>query len=1211
MEVSTLDRSKNLSFTSRWIGVFLIAMSLLFIPALTAQPLEFVVEEFNAQNGLPEIWIWDMEQDDQGFLWFSTSEGLIRYDGYEFVSYRQDLSDPYSLRGRFADQVFLDDAGILWVHTRDGGLSRFDAEQETFKLIIPTQHARFINGLIADEDGTSWVGTEGGLVSIGPEGNVTGRFFPVPEDSLHIEKNAVKPLWFFDDGDLLVKLFAGLFKFDPQAEVFIAVASDSLLHNDYIVDIEEESSRSIWMGTWRNGLVQYDRQQNRVLEKIPLNRAGPGPAISELLIDKQERLWIRSEHDLYLFDREKNEFDEVQLRIAGTDRLFERGPLCMFEDRSGVIWICSQHGLARIVPSLTRFSYTQHEPGNENSLLPGFVSTIDEASDGTLWMSVPRSGLSRSDRNTGTYSHFLQDRSRTNGKGLVIPVEIDREDNVWVGFYHENGGLIRIDPRTDEVTRFQHDPSDVTSLSHNEVNVIFEGSAGDLWVATYADSGGGLNHFDKEKETFRRYSHVPGDSTSLCDNRIISLDENSARSLWVGTQTCLSKFDKTTQRFTNYSDFYQVRDVLEDRSGRLWVGDAGGIHLFDHKDATIRTYTAEDGLAHKGAGAILEDDAGYLWISTLNGLSKFDPVTERFTVYRTENGLPENRFVEGSGFKSSEGELFFGMEEGLLSFFPDEITDNQYPPDVVVTEFNLAGERVQHGSDSPLIKPVWLADHITLSHDQNVFSFEAAALHFGYPERNQYAFKLENHDKDWIYVGETRTAFYANVVPGEYIFRVKAANADGVWNEEGSAIAITILPPWWRTTWAYIGYGLLFIAGLVTADRIQRRRVIAKERQQAQIREAKLEAEAAQALSREATAMNRALEEENRRKEVEIEKAEELRQAHAALETSYEDLQQTHTRLQETQEQLIHAEKMASLGQLTAGIAHEIKNPLNFVNNFSQLSLGMMEELQHFLQQLHGLPHGRTPVSALLNPEQPASEEGAQADHNRTPERLGTGSAPHGAAENDGSALMWEEALETIELLMMNAEKIAHHGQRADGIVRAMIEHSRTGPGERRPVDLNQLLEEHVQLAYHGMQARNGEFAVELVCDYDEAIGEVEVVPQELGRVFINLLNNAFDAVKERAENEADHVPRVHIKTVHREDGIEVRIEDNGVGIPDLVRDKVFLPFFTTKPAGSGSTGLGLSLSHDIVVKGHGGELKVESEEGVGATFVIRVPNAE
>ena len=370
-------------------------------------------------------------------------------------------------------------------------------------------------------------------------------------------------------------------------------------------------------------------------------------------------------------------------------------------------------------------------------------------------------------------------------------------------------------------------------------------------------------------------------------------------------------------------------------------------------------------------------------------------------------------------------------------------------------------------------------------------------------------------------------AFYPNLPPGEYTFRVKAANNNGVWNEQGATLKIIVNPPWWRTTWAYITYLLLLIGTAFAIDRYFRHRLVEKERERNRIKE--------------------------------LEQAKEI-------EKAYHTLEQTHETLKATQNQLIQSEKMASLGELTAGIAHEIQNPLNFVNNFSEVNTELIDEMQQEM------------------------DKGNLADAK--------------AIAND---------------IKENEQKINHHGKRADAIVKGMLQHSRSSSALMEPTDINALADEYLRLSYHGLRAKDKSFNATIKTSYDETIGEINIIPQDIGRVLLNLYNNAFYAVAEKNTstslpagqagsvlNEKLYEPTVSVSTKKVNGKIEISVSDNGNGIPKKVLDKIFQPFFTTKPTGQG-TGLGLSLSYDIV-KAHGGEFRVETREGEGVVFATELP---
>ena len=367
------------------------------------------------------------------------------------------------------------------------------------------------------------------------------------------------------------------------------------------------------------------------------------------------------------------------------------------------------------------------------------------------------------------------------------------------------------------------------------------------------------------------------------------------------------------------------------------------------------------------------------------------------------------------------------------------------------------------------------------------------------------SYKLENYDADWHQTGMGDQVSYFKVPPGEYSFRIKNLNSlTGITLEK--SIDVIISPPWWTTWWAYTSYGLIFVGGMFLTDRFQRKRLLQKA-----------EAEA---------------------KEKELAQAKEIKKA-------YDELEMAHADLKATQNQLIHSEKMASLGELTAGIAHEIQNPLNFVNNFSEVSEELLEEMK---------------------------------------EEIESGNK--------------EDALQIVQDLTQNLGKINHHGQRASSIVKGMLQHSRASSDEKQLTDINALADEYLRLAYHGLRAKDKSFNANYTTELAEGLPEINVVPQDIGRVLLNLINNAFQAVREVAD------PEVVVTTKHSAESIEISVKDNGPGIPEDIKGKIFQPFFTTKAAGEG-TGLGLSLSYDIVTKGHGGEIKVKTEPGKGAEFVI------
>jgi signal transduction histidine kinase len=374
-------------------------------------------------------------------------------------------------------------------------------------------------------------------------------------------------------------------------------------------------------------------------------------------------------------------------------------------------------------------------------------------------------------------------------------------------------------------------------------------------------------------------------------------------------------------------------------------------------------------------------------------------------------------------------------------------------------------------------------------------------------DKTKYRYILEGADKTWSDISGKASADYRNLSHGDYSFKVSSCGFNGKWSKPVE-FRFTIRPPWWLSVWAYIIYGLILFTIIITADALQRSRLLAKERE--------------------------------RTREKELAQAREIEKAYNELKT--------------TQAQLIQSEKMASLGELTAGIAHEIQNPLNFVNNFSEVNTELIEEMKEQL--------------AMDNKQQ---------------------------------------AIEIANDIASNEQKINHHGKRADAIVKGMLQHSRSSSGVKEPTDINALADEYLRLAYHGLRAKDKSFNAAMNTDFETGLEKINIVSQDIGRVILNLFTNAFYSVSAKKKLQIDgYEPIVSVSTKRLSGKVVIRVKDNGMGVPQKVLDKIFQPFFTTKPVGEG-TGLGLSLSYDII-KAHGGELKVETKEDEGAEFIIDLP---
>jgi signal transduction histidine kinase/CheY-like chemotaxis protein len=450
----------------------------------------------------------------------------------------------------------------------------------------------------------------------------------------------------------------------------------------------------------------------------------------------------------------------------------------------------------------------------------------------------------------------------------------DRSGTLWIGT--ENSGLNKFDRETGQFTRYQNVPNDPYSLSHDSVWAICEDQSGELWIGMF---GGGLDRFDRESEQFIHYQHDPNDPFGLNDNNVSVIYEDSLGVLWVGSAGGVDSFDRENERFIHHQhdpdDPYSLSNnaigaIYEDSSGTLWIGTLDGLDKFNRAEGTFTHYREEDGLPSPAIMGILEDDippelgGPNLWLGTWNGLSKFNPRTGVFKNYDVSDGIQGPQFSVSSFCKIRDGAMFFGGRDGLNVFCPEEIEDNPYVPPVVLTDFELFNKPVTIGPDSPLTKSITEIDQIELTYRDSVFSFEFAVLHYSDPQVNQYAYMLEGFDQEWNYTDASRRfATYTNLDGGDYVFRVKGSNSDGIWNEEGVSVRITVVPPFWETWWFRSLVGLLVVGGALTVFRA-RIKTVESQRQKLEIqvaertRELQVAKEAAEKARRLAEVANQA-----------------------------------------------------------------------------------------------------------------------------------------------------------------------------------------------------------------------------------------------------------------------------------------------------------------------------------------------------------------
>jgi signal transduction histidine kinase len=690
---------------------------------------------------------------------------------------------------------------------------------------------------------------------------------------------------------------------------------------------------------------------------------------------------------------------------------------------------------------------------------------------------------------------------------VVINITKDKQSNTfWLGTLH---GLYHFDPATRIFTGYHQAETNDNNLRRDLFLTMTEDAKGGLWCGTLR----GVELRDSKTGAFiKRFLR----NTGLQNDDIIqdiAIDRNNR--VWVSSSGGIARLDQSSGKFKPYLTSISLGGtscVMQDTDGDLWLGSRQGLYKYNKDKDDFRLFTDVSGTltASTIIAWITEDHQKNLWLNTSRGIIKLNTQNSTTVLYGKNQGVDSWSFAI-TGYTRSNGEILYPNHEGYFAFEPSRLIQNIPPPLVSFTNFLLASKPVTPGFGSVLAQNLSLTKNIRLKYNQNTFSFEFASIDYASTgENNHLQYMLENYDHGWLPAGENKTAYYFNVPAGSYTFKIKATNDNGLWTEKD--IRIIISPPWYRTWWAYSLYIICFLIALFFTNRFIRNRIVEKER--------------------------------TKSREKELQQAKEIEKAYNELKSA--------------QVQLIQSEKMASLGELTAGIAHEIQNPLNFVNNFSDVNTELLEELK----------------AERLKPN-------VERDDNLQDELI-----------ND---------------VIENSQKINHHGKRADAIVKGMLQHSRKSSGQKEPTDINALADEYLRLSYHGFRAKDKSFNATLETDFDKSIGKINVIPQDIGRVLLNLFNNAFYAVnQQKNKNLISYEPTVSISTKKIDNKVEIRVKDNGNGIPQKVLDKIFQPFFTTKPTGEG-TGLGLSLSYDII-KADGGEIKVASKEGEGSEFVVMLP---
>ena len=1070
----------------------------------------YTVESWTVKDGLPTEQILNITIDTNNFIWLNTYEGLVQFDGVKFKNY--SAGDYPEIKSNNFYSPTVDKNNNLWIPTQFGKL--FKIKNGTITTLIPKVP---LDRIMTDfQNGDYLTFTSKGEVVIF---NLEKQQYDVYDRNkssllarrLNQYEHAPNRQVTLDDGRKIVLI--GLTPY--------WLSRDSLRRMDKKNGIPEQPwSASSFLKTSKGEIFLVGDDIVKIWNKTAfitypgcekiVINTSGGRQQRLLLEDKNGNLWLGTSNGVALRRKGQDNFEF----LPSGHPLSTSVVTDMATDEENNIWVGSENGLYKITEGKIKMISKYKD-------IPIIrTSGAAQVLSGAIYFNVP------------SLNSFYKYEN-----GVVLPVKFkdsilqrphevfhlhgDKKGNLWLGSFPS----YKISP----------DGKELKFGERVVIRYVYEDDSGQIWFGV---SGRGIGYLD-------------GDSLKLLTFRDFSFNGQNISSIRKidGEQWLITTFNKGLLRIDTSGRVTEIRDTLgypgigafftyQDIRGTFYVASTNGLFYFNGKIFT--KILDQWKYLNTSFFEIIDDQRGSLWLTSNKGIVQ---VVKSELMDFVKGKIPKlnaQRYDEGDGMLNRqatgarhgiltrEGLLMIPTLQGLAVINPDKMFQNTIPPHVVVNGIYFNSKPVH--STSPVF-------------DAGVhqYIFDYSATSYVAPSKVKFKYILEGYDKEWSSMTTERKVTYTNLPRGFYTFRVKASNNDGVWNEMGASVSFSVNPYYYETWWFRV-LVLLALGGIAYGFYYWRSRQIIERNAELQM-------------------------------QVHLRTAE-LDHSNKELQDQKSSLEKTLTELNSTQAQLIQSEKMASLGELTAGIAHEIQNPLNFVNNFSELSVDLAKELK---------------------------------DEVKKPE------------------IDKDLIIDLATDLSQNQEKINHHGKRASDIVKGMLEHSRKSTGEKEPTDINALCEEYLRLAYHGLKAKDNNFTASMETHFDPNLPKIDIIPQDIGRVILNLINNAFYAVNERSKKgeradsplgaggkdgkkmEPDYIPTVSVTTkLIANTQLLIAIKDNGSGIPDAIREKIFQPFFTTKPTGQG-TGLGLSLSYDII-KAHGGELRMESKEGEGSEFLIHLP---
>jgi signal transduction histidine kinase/ligand-binding sensor domain-containing protein/DNA-binding response OmpR family regulator len=1132
---------------------FLVELCCLFSDKIVnAQFNTLKFKSFAKENGLSSSNVTSVAQTPDGFLWIGTSDGLNRFDGYSFNVYRNDPHDSTSLSDNNITTIFVDSKGNLWIGTQTSGLSRYIKEKDNFKNYSSRTHeassisSYYIKSIAEDADHQLWIATTMGLNKYNQANDSFERYFH--EVSIVVKDHTADSLASHNLPDHIVKTvraFKGMSFSNEQS--FRKALGETLSEKelstwkarilkycmlkitaDHIVALQTDSLGNLWMAYDKKGLgffnprtnvlkIYNDPHQdgfwNKEIKSLHLDhkflwigtrdgKLGKLDIVNDnlsivnipfqtyniesVISDSKGKIWFGDDYGLCRIVSDENVFYRYQNEENNLYSLPTTAVKVIFEDVQKNIWIgCAFGGISLTISDMVFEHYKHYQ--NASSLSKNGVSSVLEDSKGNVWIGYYTMGIDRINKDK-SITRFNYDPSNLSGvgKGSVFEIFEDHDGVIWIGTYE--GGLQYFDSKSDSFITIKNDKKKESTITTNDVRAIAEDHEGNLWIAIH---GQGVARFNKHNKSIKHYYADYDDlQHSLANDWVFTLIIDKEDNVWVGSVYGLSVLYKGADNFVSYNrdnnnlGHNMVKSLLEDKNGNIWVGTENGLNLFDKKKKRFTLYNDKSGLPNNVIHTLQQDTRGNLWIGTNNGLSRFNPEQKTIVNYSVLDGLQSNEFFPNASCKSKSGRMLFGGCNGLNIFEPNRILTDSSSVDVHFSGLSLFNKPVKVGTEM-LPAPLDQVLSITFASNQNVFSIAFVGLSYRHAEKIHYAYKLEGFETQWNYVGSKREATYTNLDPGTYTFKVKAANSEGIWNQHEQDLSIVVLPPLWKTPFAYAIY-VLFILSLLY---LLRRTIIYREQLRSELR----------------------------------------------------------------------------LQQLDAQKTHEMDSlKLKFFTNISH--------------------EFRTPLTLIIGPSETLMQGSEAMDASK---------------RNSYFQLIHRNAQRMLRLINQLLDISALDA----GFMKLRVGRHDIVAFCRNIAEAFQYRADNSRLQY---KFESNVESADVYFDYDV-----------VEKVLYNLISNAMKFTNEGgkvlvkitiADGTDSSLPQAMLKRDQSCQFVKLEVEDNGIGIPSSIKQKVFERFYQADNVGKkNGTGIGLALARQLVER-HYGNISVQSEEGHGCIFTVWLP---